>query len=84
LGRLQKAVIGHDDSGFGSAWQLKAVEVVDVADGRRFTFPADVWIKKDNTTGKAESILLERVIFKKILIFNQHKNEVFSFNQHKN
>jgi hypothetical protein len=41
VGRFQKLVIGHDNSGFGAAWKLSKVEIVNTNSGEQAVFPAN-------------------------------------------
>ena len=43
VGRFQKLVMAHDNSGFGSAWKLAKVEIVNTNSGESCTFPANRW-----------------------------------------
>ena len=57
IGNLEKIKIGHDDSGFGSAWHLAKVEVKEVKTGKTLLFPCNRWLSKSDDDKKIERIL---------------------------
>jgi hypothetical protein len=46
LGDLQRIHIGHDNSGFGSAWFLDKVVIEDEHTGKQYTFFGQRWLDK--------------------------------------
>ncbi|GAB1599835.1 lipoxygenase homology domain-containing protein 1 isoform X2 [Argonauta hians] len=51
LGRLRGIFIEHDSSGFGSAWLLDRVEIINNTTQHRYIFPCNSWLdKKTGTT----------------------------------
>ncbi|KAK9824333.1 hypothetical protein WJX72_009517 [[Myrmecia] bisecta] len=46
LGTVERLVIGHDNSSFGSDWHLAQVEVFSINTGQHVVFPADRWLSK--------------------------------------
>jgi len=48
LGDLRRVIIGHDNTGIGSAWKLTKVEVEEMTGLKRKWFaPCGKWLKKD-------------------------------------
>jgi hypothetical protein len=59
LGDLQRIHIGHDNSGFGSAWFLDKVVIEDEHTGKQYTFSGQRWLDKGQGDGKIECDLYE-------------------------
>jgi hypothetical protein len=59
LGDLQRIHIGHDNSGFGSAWFLDKVVIEDEHTGKQYTFFGQRWLDKSQGDGKIECDLYE-------------------------
>ena len=60
LGKLQKLVIEHDNSGFGAAWLLDKVEVTNLTTNEVTCFPCNKWFDKDKGDGLIKRELLPR------------------------
>eukprot|EP00049_Salpingoeca_infusionum_P008102 m.131391 g.131391 ORF g.131391 m.131391 type:complete len:2461 (+) comp13915_c0_seq1:231-7613(+) len=54
IGELTKIVIGHDNSGLGSAWFLDDVIVEVPSTGKTYSFPCHRWLAKDEDDGLCE------------------------------
>jgi len=52
LGDLEKIKIGHDNSGFGSAWYLEKVEIYNPNSQRTYLFNCQNWFAKNEGDGK--------------------------------
>ena len=48
VGRFQKLVMAHDNSGFGAAWKLAKVEIVNTNSGESCVFPCNKWLDKEH------------------------------------
>ena len=48
VGRFQKLVMAHDNSGFGAAWKLSKVDIVNTNTGESCTFPANRWLDQEH------------------------------------
>lgn len=48
VGRFQKLVMSHDNSGFGAAWKLSKVDIVNTNTGESCTFPANRWLDQEH------------------------------------
>ena len=57
IGKLTKIRVGHDGSGFGSAWHLNKVEVIDQTTGATSVFVCNRWLAKDEDDGLIERVL---------------------------
>lgn len=63
LGRVFKAVVRHDDSGFSSDWFLDKIKV---GDGREsYLFNCERWLSKSK-----EDKAIERTLFEKVRLFS--------------
>ncbi|GFR41097.1 hypothetical protein Agub_g1741 [Astrephomene gubernaculifera] len=51
VGELQSIVIGHDNSGVGSAWHLNQVEVWHPVLQKMFVFPCNEWLEPSKDKG---------------------------------
>jgi hypothetical protein len=52
LGRLENIRVWHDGKGFGAAWYLEWITVVDRLQWRRYHFPCDKWFDKKHKPPK--------------------------------
>jgi len=59
LDKLHQIRIGHDNTGFGSAWHLEKVEVINKNDSTLYLFVCNRWLSKDEDDGRIELILPE-------------------------
>ncbi|KAH3761318.1 hypothetical protein Pelo_6863 [Pelomyxa schiedti] len=57
LGPLKQLIVGHDNSGFGAAWFLDKVIVVEESSGATWRFFCGNWLSKDS-----DDHLIERVL----------------------
>ncbi|XP_074659812.1 lipoxygenase homology domain-containing protein 1-like [Tubulanus polymorphus] len=48
LGELAKLRVWHDNKGFGAAWHLNYIEVVDLRTDKKYMFPCDRWLSKSD------------------------------------
>ncbi|KXZ56858.1 hypothetical protein GPECTOR_1g774 [Gonium pectorale] len=51
VGELQHIVIGHDNSGVGSAWHLEQVEVYHPSSQKLYAFPCGEWLEVSKEKG---------------------------------
>jgi hypothetical protein len=61
LGHLQRIHIGHDNSGFGSAWFLDKVVIEDEHTGKQYTFYGQRWLDKSKGAIECDLLLKEAV-----------------------
>ncbi|XP_040840655.1 lipoxygenase homology domain-containing protein 1 isoform X3 [Ochotona curzoniae] len=54
IGTINRLVIGHDSTGMHSSWFLGSVEIRVPRQGKRYTFPANRWLDKNQADGRLE------------------------------
>jgi len=57
IGEIQNITIGHNGRGFGSAWFLDKVFVINEKTSQRWVFPCNRWFSKKEDDGKIERTL---------------------------
>jgi len=57
LGDVKNITIGHNGRGFGSAWHLDKVFVINMKSNQRWCFPCNRWMAKNEDDGKIERTL---------------------------
>ncbi|XP_004422559.1 PREDICTED: lipoxygenase homology domain-containing protein 1 isoform X1 [Ceratotherium simum simum] len=54
IGTINRLVIGHDSTGLHASWFLGSVQIRVPRQGKRYTFPANRWLDKDQADGRLE------------------------------
>ncbi|XP_069906347.1 lipoxygenase homology domain-containing protein 1 isoform X3 [Oryctolagus cuniculus] len=54
IGTINRLVIGHDSAGMHAGWFLGSVEIRVPRQGKRYTFPANRWLDKNQADGRLE------------------------------
>ncbi|KAG5195720.1 hypothetical protein JEQ12_012015 [Ovis aries] len=54
IGTISRLVIGHDSTGLHASWFLGSVQIRVPRQGKRYTFPANRWLDKDQADGRLE------------------------------
>jgi len=57
LGDIKNVTIGHNGRGFGSAWFLDKVFIINPKTNQRWVFPCNRWMAKNEDDGKIERTL---------------------------
>lgn len=52
--QINRLVIGHDSTGMHASWFLGSVQIRVPRQGKRYTFPANRWLDKDQADGRLE------------------------------
>ena len=52
--QISRLVIGHDSTGLHASWFLGSVQIRVPRQGKRYTFPANRWLDKDQADGRLE------------------------------
>uniref|UniRef100_A0A673VUW6 Lipoxygenase homology domains 1 n=1 Tax=Suricata suricatta TaxID=37032 RepID=A0A673VUW6_SURSU len=54
IGTISRLVIGHDSTGMHASWFLGSVQIRVPRQGKRYTFPANRWLDKNQADGRLE------------------------------
>eukprot|EP00736_Rhodelphis_marinus_P000918 Rmarinus@m.27357 len=57
LGSLQKLKVRHDGTGWGAGWFLDQILVTEKSTGKKWAFPCNRWLAKDEDDGHIERVL---------------------------
>ena len=60
VGEINRILIGHDNKGFSSAWFLDRILVEDVSVNRKYEFPCNRWLAKDEDDEQISRFLVPK------------------------